>query len=275
MLNDPGSADGRPADVYSLAKVLWVLATDQRWPIQGEQRADNPQATIANQVAHPRVVELDMLIDRATRIDPTSRPSMRDMASALEMWMRPLPEKPKSARVARLVDRLDIATAPEREAHDAEGRRNAMYRAIVDRIRRAVAPVFDTFHNTDGYSGHGGIVDDVNLLNDRMPGSRDNWQGVSIGTPFSPSVHLWFGFAVEPRPNGPARLGAAFELVELGMTQRVEELWFVSIDFLPGDPSEARAAEQIGDEAQRNLDAVLEAFVNRVEGGPCVGALRW
>jgi serine/threonine protein kinase len=36
MIFTPGTADGRLADVYSLAKTLWVLAAGQRWPLPGE-----------------------------------------------------------------------------------------------------------------------------------------------------------------------------------------------------------------------------------------------
>ncbi len=38
MLTDPANADPGPADVYSLAKTLWVLCTDQRWPPQESSR---------------------------------------------------------------------------------------------------------------------------------------------------------------------------------------------------------------------------------------------
>jgi serine/threonine protein kinase len=37
MILNPTTADPHPADVYSLAKTLWVLATDQRFPPEGHQ----------------------------------------------------------------------------------------------------------------------------------------------------------------------------------------------------------------------------------------------
>lgn len=37
MIRDPSTADPHPADVYSLGKTLWVLATDQRFPPEGHQ----------------------------------------------------------------------------------------------------------------------------------------------------------------------------------------------------------------------------------------------
>ena len=38
MLNEPHTAKGEPADVYALAKSLWVMASGQTYPIPGEYR---------------------------------------------------------------------------------------------------------------------------------------------------------------------------------------------------------------------------------------------
>ena len=41
MLNEPTTALGGPADVYSLGKTLWVAATGQRYPLPGEHRLEH------------------------------------------------------------------------------------------------------------------------------------------------------------------------------------------------------------------------------------------
>jgi uncharacterized protein YjbI with pentapeptide repeats len=87
MLNHPDLADGRAADVYSLAKTLWVLATGQNFPPQGEQRRDVPQLGIEALLNEPRASPLDLLIEEATRHDPGLRPSMREFASGLRHWL--------------------------------------------------------------------------------------------------------------------------------------------------------------------------------------------
>ena len=96
MLDDPANADPGPADVYSLAKTLWVLAADQRWPPQGEQQASSTHYSIGNHRPHPLAGHLDGLIERCTRHDPVSRPPMREVVDDLEAWLR-----------------LDMQTAPE------------------------------------------------------------------------------------------------------------------------------------------------------------------
>jgi serine/threonine protein kinase len=51
MLSDPEHADGRLADVYSLAKTLWVLAAGQRWPVTGGTiRRDEPDFRLSTVV---------------------------------------------------------------------------------------------------------------------------------------------------------------------------------------------------------------------------------
>jgi serine/threonine protein kinase len=83
MLSNPATAKGELSDVYSLAKTLWVLATGQNYPPQGEQRVDVEQLTISGNVVHTRAYLLDRLLERATRHDPATRPSMAGMASEL------------------------------------------------------------------------------------------------------------------------------------------------------------------------------------------------
>lgn len=89
MIRDPASADSKPADVYSLGKTLWCLATGETWPPEGHQPADMPKFTIAGMVTHPGAKELDDLVDRMTRLDADERPTMRSVATELEAWDRP------------------------------------------------------------------------------------------------------------------------------------------------------------------------------------------
>jgi serine/threonine protein kinase len=102
MLRNPSEEDGRPADVYSLAKTLWVLAAGQKYPPPGEQRVDIKQINLGEYVAHPRVSQLDHLIERATNSDPKLRPSMREIAA------ESVPSPKKSSRPPQKVFRKTI-----------------------------------------------------------------------------------------------------------------------------------------------------------------------
>ena len=82
MIVDPMNADPGPADVFSLAKTLWVLCSDQRWPPQGEQHASNESYSIRKYRGHPISHHLDLLVERCTRYDPSLRPSMEAICRA-------------------------------------------------------------------------------------------------------------------------------------------------------------------------------------------------
>jgi len=87
MLNDPGAADPFAADVYSLAKSFWVLATGVAFPPPGHQPAGAAPYRIADFRPHPHATQLDGLVDRATRLDPRERPSAALIAAELREWI--------------------------------------------------------------------------------------------------------------------------------------------------------------------------------------------
>lgn len=88
LITDPANADGGPVDVYEVGKTLWVLATEQRWPPEGHQSADDPPFRIADFVVHPKVDGLDRLVDEMTQTYPPRRPSMTDVVQELDAWRR-------------------------------------------------------------------------------------------------------------------------------------------------------------------------------------------
>jgi hypothetical protein len=86
MLLNAAGADPGPADVYSLGKTLWVLATGQAYPPHGHQPASTRGFSIADQRPHAHADALDRLVDRCTRLDPQSRPTMEQVAEDLSGW---------------------------------------------------------------------------------------------------------------------------------------------------------------------------------------------
>jgi serine/threonine protein kinase len=88
MMEDAANKPAGPADVYSIAKTLWVLASGQRYPLPGEQRVDNPALRLSTYCRHARAHILDALIERATLYEPSRRPTMRDFAEELSAWLK-------------------------------------------------------------------------------------------------------------------------------------------------------------------------------------------
>jgi len=148
MLHEAKRADGAKADVYSLAKTLWVLATGQRFPPPGEQRCDNAQICVSDYVIHPKSRPLDLLIERATRIAPEARPTMASFAKELHGWLTPQEIQPM-VDVSTLVERLRLLTAPSVRVHDdrLEQIRDVGER-IQSRLHQLIAPIAKRFAET-------------------------------------------------------------------------------------------------------------------------------
>lgn len=89
MRRDPSVAEGKPADVYSLAKTLWIFLT-------GEKKGFDGQYVAASGIGLNRfspglyTVGLDALLAQATEHDPSKRPSMTEFCNRLEQWIREL-----------------------------------------------------------------------------------------------------------------------------------------------------------------------------------------
>lgn len=85
MLNTPKESDGRMADVYSLAKVIWVLATRQNFPLPGEHDPLYPSQTIGTIVPDSGGPAIDYLLNAMTRLDPSKRVDMEQVERQLRI----------------------------------------------------------------------------------------------------------------------------------------------------------------------------------------------
>jgi serine/threonine protein kinase len=86
MILSPATANPHPADVYSLGKTLWVLATDQAFPPEGHQPVGTRRFEIGDFRPHPRSGVLDQAVDLMTRLHPEERPSKDQVARDLAAW---------------------------------------------------------------------------------------------------------------------------------------------------------------------------------------------
>ena len=122
MLNNPSRAQGPPADVYSLAKTLWVLASGQRFPPPGQHDVMTPATTISAYVNHPRAVVLDIVLQEATAFEPSKRPTASTIKSDLSEWLRSGATTPGQVDLTLIKQRLKIATSYLGKIQDREDR---------------------------------------------------------------------------------------------------------------------------------------------------------
>lgn len=139
MIRDPATADPHPADVYSLGKSLWVLATDQRFPPEGHQPAGTRGFGIGDFRPHAQAEALDREIDLMTRLHPEDRPSKEQVARDLIAWQQ-LAVEPVALDVteARFGLRAKLASAIAEQ--DTMAQRKELALAAVRRLQELTTP---------------------------------------------------------------------------------------------------------------------------------------
>jgi serine/threonine protein kinase len=148
MLNEPATADPFAADVYSLVKTLWVFACGVDFPPPGHQPASATPHRIADYRPYPNAAHLDELVDRATLLDPGSRPTMAAVVSDLQAWL--------SLPVERHEFDLTQAAAAVRErlgreisqAERVDRWKNSAYTAV-RRFDELISPLNETLKAAD------------------------------------------------------------------------------------------------------------------------------
>ncbi|MCA0312680.1 MAG: protein kinase [Candidatus Melainabacteria bacterium] len=88
MLNNAGSADGKKADVYSLAKTIWVTLTEMRNPLPGTLWQNEEVTKLTTYSFGSASHQIEPMLEACTLNDPTKRPDMADLAKELEYCVR-------------------------------------------------------------------------------------------------------------------------------------------------------------------------------------------
>lgn len=102
-----------PADVYALAKTLWVLLTGQNVPCPGPFVTADPAVSLASRLSVERVEELDALLEAATRSDPDRRLTVEQFGRRLRACQQPVPTAPARATKPKRKPRTPSVTLEE------------------------------------------------------------------------------------------------------------------------------------------------------------------
>lgn len=146
MIRDPLAADPHPADVYSLGKTLWVLATDQRFPPEGHQPAATRAFEVGDFRPHAHAGALDQEIDLMTRLHPEERPSKEQVARDLSAWQQ-LASEPVALDVSEARARLRIKLGDAIAQQDTQAQRKELALAAVRRLQELTAPLNEALRN--------------------------------------------------------------------------------------------------------------------------------
>lgn len=115
MRRDADRAKPSPADVWALAKTLWVLLTGETLPLPGTHRAAEAAHSLRERITFGFSAELDRMLEKATLIAPEQRISMADMATELRACAVRPAEMQDSANVDELRSRIEVLTAAARQ----------------------------------------------------------------------------------------------------------------------------------------------------------------
>jgi hypothetical protein len=242
MLNDPATADGKAADVYSLAKTLWVLATRQHYPMPGEHRVDEPSHCISSFVNHSEAIYLDRLLERATKTDPAKRPPMREVADELDAWTAEPATPTTPLDLGAIVQRITTALEPiQRPVAAREGRirlaEDALeaFEVAADETLRALTacgiPIVRDLYDSQEFVSrvvgweplHGEWTGGRCMAIGHDPGPSPDSQ--LLGMRQRP-ILLWAGFGLRTTAEGQVFLGDGYALgYEWGFPLRSHFLW--------------------------------------------------
>jgi serine/threonine protein kinase len=263
--------DPAPADVYSLAKTLWVLAAGSAWPPPGHQPAGTNQGVGAYR-PHARASELDELIDRATRLEPSRRPTMDGVATDLAAWLQTPPGTPEMTELLTVAAELRRRAMPHIEASDASEEESRAVYALSERIHDGLATVTEAIRNAFPQVGDPNTSYLVQMLQSGesggfgQPAVRIRYlAGAGVHEYAEISAHrLEYGVLLEHIDDGTVRVVAGISLTQDGVFG--EENW---IGERRNATVESLASERIADDAvaelAKGLPAWLRRFNDRIE----------
>jgi hypothetical protein len=161
MRRDADLADPGPADVWALAKTLWVLLAGASLPLPGPHRAADPAFALAERISFTFGGALDLLLEKATQISPQARVSIAEMAAELRAYLAEPPELRESAGLEELSARAaGLTEAARRHQSDAQDRRARLEEAwaALSQVVTKTGPELGRKLNFDGRLGESGYA---------------------------------------------------------------------------------------------------------------------
>lgn len=270
MLSSPDTSDGRPADVYSLAKTLWVLATGQQFPVPGEQRIDQPSFTLAMNVSHDRANYLDRLVERSTSLDPQSRPTMASFRDELLAWLSTESNVIEPGELTHIYDRLRTLTDGDRRKQERQLAELELATSAMKEFNVAVAPVADSLAVTpfDGplWSQDNTIANLHTPLAPKGPTGPHSLafidgRGQQLNPPLQ-DLHFWAGIGVRLFTNGEVYLVAGFAMgpVYQPTVISARDAWAPV-----GSSKQEQAIRHLAARFSSMLSPSLQAFANQLD----------
>lgn len=209
MLTDPTHADPFAADVFALAKTLWVLACGQNFPPPGHQTSATELFSVASVRRHENARVLDRLIDRMTRPRPEDRPGMEEVAKELSGWLALPSARGLDLGAAGLSLREKLRE--QLEAQDLEEQQRDQAAGIARRLQELFRPIDQALLDLHPRAELARMDDD---FTQKVLRTRSTWGGPEIVWRWQRCSRIEVG-----RPQHPfaLRIGRSLELTDSGL----------------------------------------------------------
>jgi serine/threonine protein kinase len=254
------------ADVFSLAKVLWVLlVSSSSFPPQGSLEADGGPSTLSRALTIPGAEELDRILAAATR-DHSERIAMGAFAGELDAWLSTVP-RPRNNSLEGAIRAARESMETTFSNRDGVRRRQKEAEGSVNKLQTEAADIESALVS----------IDSSCLVGPGAIGRFNQWieQGEYMGGPSIEATHhhgfrisreahgldlvLVAAFCLQVDEEGVAYLGgilvSGFEEVSGGhqclLEQREAPVGSIQLD---------RYIEEMVQEAQDQLPSVMEHF---------------
>ncbi|SDC49226.1 serine/threonine-protein kinase [Paraburkholderia lycopersici] len=248
MLNEAVSADGEPADCYSLAKTLWVLITGQKFPLPGPLLRNIDALKASTYHSDERAPLLDAVLESATRHTASARPTMEEFAQELDTWL--MPTGPASNDGLDLSDFAAVFSVAKYQMEVEQMERNAEAARVNEtgeRIREKLRPHVErlvTALNTASLTGVHGTVDNY------------MWGGMvraAVPRQSNSGGFVRLELAINGNYQDPQRatLGVVCSVRRDG--EQSGTFWEKSVEFLPGGSGEDIQIERLFSEVAAQL----------------------
>jgi hypothetical protein len=267
VLADPLGSQGAPADVFALAKTLWVILDgNQDFPPQGHISADGGAATLSRRLVTSDVEALDLIVDRATA--PVQiRLSMRQLADDLSAWAEAPASRELPATLEEALARARGAMQETFTERDAQQARLEGFEAAHALVRERSAELVGVLTGLDVSARVGPhannelpkMTEVMEYMGGPVIERQAHWGAkVSKGPDFSPTVLLLdFGVAIDS--DGLIHL-SAFATAGSEKTTDSRNLGPISAEAPMRSVALERAVDQLVAQIGAGLPELLDAF---------------
>jgi len=262
MRREADTADSGPADVYSLAKTLWSVATGVIYPPPGELRSDRSALRLSSHVDERRAALLEPMLERCTSHESTERPTMQEVAEELTHWFAPpavavqVDLSGYAVEVSRLRE-ADLITRAETEQERLERLYNqANARVHAELLRPLIAVV-----EKSGLRNGGSVPRDIEGWLPSGYGSSASVPRWGIETLASPCLVASIGVIHRAQPvQDLGDLGVAAAIAM--MTADSQHIYLEEIEhFRSGSLHLDQIIEQLGAKINAELPRIIQEFL--------------